>query len=205
MILGAVNWDAIGAVGTGIGALATAVAAMAAWRAASASRDTSRDAMRALEIAIQPSLHVALRQLRVDDGEPGRAVLRVFNVSGWPATDLQMVATLDNGRRVAGDCPILLPSPATAMDDEPPYWDVVLGTVTDEWPSAEAHPAGLPLVADHEVGDHVEIRLTFWDERRIARYEQRIAAALAASGPARALTVTRWDVTDQRIRSRAGE
>src|SRR5690349_16147286 len=107
MLADSAHWgQVVGGVGTGIGAIAAAIGAIAAGRAASASRDTSRDALEARAVGNRPRPHTGYRQrpLRPDEPMPAkrtRLLLRVVNVSEWPASDLALEATLSDGQRVS--------------------------------------------------------------------------------------------------------
>ena len=77
------GWTILGAIGAMVGGFGAAIGGVAAWRAASASRETSRDALEALGLAIAPSLAGDAGIQPIQDGsETGRWHARIFNVGG---------------------------------------------------------------------------------------------------------------------------
>jgi hypothetical protein len=97
-------WEVAGALGGAVGGLAAAVGAIAAWRAASASRATSRDALEALAVGIRPRLNVEFANLSRRDASgrplPAHRVAQIINEGEWPAADVEFEFRFRDGRRV---------------------------------------------------------------------------------------------------------
>ena len=94
--------EAIGVGATVVAALAGATGAIAAWRSASASRATSRDALDALAIGLVPTLALDLVIDPVSDGSTrGRWAARIINGSSQlAAADVSLEATFRDGYAV---------------------------------------------------------------------------------------------------------
>ena len=160
-------YDVVGALGAAVGATAAAAGAAAAWRAAVASRATSRDALDALAYAIAPRLDVNFG-LSVPPHKPGEAAgprrwkARLTNPSNFAATAITFEARFRDGRP-----PILVSTERLAPTRETEVWtarehhDVNLG---------EHRPGGS---ANHEALLESAV-MRFTDERGIARYEQTV-------------------------------
>lgn len=150
------SWEAVSALAAAGGAIAAAVGSVAAWRAASASRATSRDALEALAVGIRPQLVIDFDGVaRANaDGEPppGALVAEVSSISDWAATDLRLEVRFRDGRLVHRTTERLAPS-SVGTGVEGRAWTVAIdpGEPADRAPESAA--------------------LRFSDERRIARYE----------------------------------
>lgn len=146
------GWTILGAIGAGVGGIGAAVGGVAAWRAASASRTTSRDAMEALGLAIAPALtgEAGISPLR-DGSDTGQWEARIHNVSTqYAAAKLHFEALFKDGATVKDELERLGPGET---------WTVQLRTI--------GMPPGGP--APQEAGRHAFLR--FSDERRILRYQ----------------------------------
>lgn len=156
-MLAASHWEVITAVGTAIGGLGAAVGAVAAWKAAAASRATSHDALEALAIGIEPSVHMALNQeprdANVPMPSPTRLTLNVRNSGRWPASEVDIAITLADGEVMRSDHE-LLDTMAQDGDINLPIRDV-----TSTWPP-------------HDQAEPLSTVIRYSDIRGIARYEQ---------------------------------
>jgi len=155
-------WEVLGAAGTAVGAIAAAVGAIAAWRAASASRATSRDALEALAVGIRPRLRVQFPHVHRGDAQgqplPAQIVAWVQNVSEWPARDLAFELRFRDGRVVRDLAERLEPAKGVEPFHGGAHWEVVL---------VPGEPGGPSL---EQAGESAVLRYS--DERHIARYEQ---------------------------------
>jgi hypothetical protein len=136
---------------------------VAAWRAASASRATSRDALEALGLAIAPALtgEAGIDPIR-DGRETCRWEARIFNISTqYAATKLHFEATFKDGVTVNEELERL---------GRGETWTVQLRTI--------GMPPGGPSL--EEAGRNAFLR--FSDERRILRYQIEFGF-LAATRP----------------------
>lgn len=147
------GWTILGALGAAVGGIGAAIGGGAAWRAASASRATSRDAMEALGLAIAPTLTAEGGVAPIRDGrDTGTWETRIFNVSGqFAASSLRFEARFQDGERVAHQLERLAPGDV---------WNVPLRVI--------GMPPGGPL--PKEAGQQAVLRYS--DERGILRYEQ---------------------------------
>lgn len=146
-------WTVVGSLGAAIGGIGAAVGGVAAWRAASASRATSRDAMEALGLAIAPSLTGEAGISPIQDGsETGTWKARIFNLSSqFTATKLHFEARFEDGERADQELERLAPGES---------WEIPLRVI--------GMPPGGPLLS--EAGRASVLRYS--DERGILRYEQ---------------------------------
>lgn len=153
MLLATSVWTILGALGAAVGGTGAAIGGGAAWRAASASRATSRDAMEALGLAIAPTLTGEGGVAPIRDGnDTGTWETRIFNVSGqFAASGLRLEARFQDGLRVAHELERLAPGA---------IWNVPLRVI--------GMPPGGPLA--REAGQQIVLRYS--DERGILRYEQ---------------------------------
>jgi hypothetical protein len=141
-------------------AFGVAVGGVAAWRAASASRATSRDALEALGLAIAPTLagDAGIDPL-LDGSDTGRWHARIFNLSTqYPAARLNFEATFEDGMTVKEELERLGPGET---------WTVQLRTI--------GMPPGGP---SHEEAGH-NACLRYSDERGILRYQVEFAFVVA--------------------------
>jgi hypothetical protein len=146
------GWTIVGAVGAALGGIGAAVGGVAAWRAASASRATSKDALEALGLAIAPSVAADAGIDPIPDGsETGRWHARIFNASTQYATaKLHFEAVFMDGWTAREELERLGPGET---------WTVQLRTI--------GMPPGGPT--HQEAGHHAFIRYS--DEREILRYQ----------------------------------
>lgn len=146
-------YDVVGALGAGVGGLAAAVGAVAAWRAAAASRATSRDAMDALAFALAPTLRVECSAVAESEGSArGVWKARIFNETERAAIDVTLEAHFRDGRRVLDRI------------------ERLAGGAVQMIPLREIEPPpGGPTSA--QAGE--ELVLRYSDERGIGRYELR--------------------------------
>lgn len=152
LVIATSAWMIVGALGAALGGIGAAVGGVAAWRAASASRATSRDALEALGLAITPALagDAGIDPLQ-DGSETGRWHARIFNVSTqYAAANLHFEATFQDGEIVKDERERLDPGET---------WIVQLRTI--------GMPPGGP--SHEEAGHHAFLRYS--DERRILRYQ----------------------------------
>lgn len=152
LVLATSGWTILGSIGAAVGGIGAAVGGIAAWRAASASRDTSEDALEALGLAIAPTLagDAGIDPLR-DGSETGHWHARVFNVSKqYAAASLHFEATFEDGLTVKDELERLGPGET---------WTVQLRTI--------GMPPGGP--SPEEAGRYAFLRYS--DERRILRYQ----------------------------------
>lgn len=155
MVVASTAWyEVVGALGAAVGGLGAAVGAVAAWRAAAASRATSRDALDALALAIAPTLGAEFAvSPQTDESGVGRWTARIFNGSSqFAATDVAFEAIFRDGHAVRDTTERIAPS-----EDR----EILLRET--------ALPPGGPSL--DEAGETAVIRYS--DERNIARYEQR--------------------------------
>lgn len=146
------GWIILGSIGAAVGGVGAAVGGVAAWRAASASRASSRDALEALGLAIAPALagDAGIEPLQ-DGSDTGRWHARIFNISGpYAATKLHFEATFEDGVTVKEELERLGPNET---------WTVQLRTIG-------MPPAG---PSDEQAGCHAFLRYS--DERQILRYQ----------------------------------
>src|SRR5262245_10714025 len=142
------GWTIVGALGAALGGIGAAVGGVAAWRAASASRASSKDALEALGLAIAPTLAADAGIDPIQDGsETGRWHARIFNLSTqYAATRLHFEAVFKDGRIVNGELERLGPNET---------WTVQLRTI--------GMPPGGPT--QEEAGHYAFVRYS--DERGI--------------------------------------
>jgi hypothetical protein len=135
-------------------ALAGTAGAGAAWRSASASQATSRDALNALALGIVPTLNLDTVIDPLEDGTTrGRWAARSINGSSqFAATDVHLEATFQDGHVV---------SQATERIAPGDTWLVTFREI-------EMPPGG---PAPDEAGKSLVLRYS--DERHIARHEQQ--------------------------------
>lgn len=148
-------YEIVGGVGAAVGGVGAAVGGMAAWRAASASKDASRDAADALALGLKPQL--ALETIAVADpegSEQGRWSARIQNPSPFTAVDIVVEARFRDGERVRREIERI-----GSMESE----TVLLRKIA-------APPAG---PSTEQAGESLALR--FSDERRLARYEIQFA------------------------------
>jgi hypothetical protein len=152
LVLATSGWTILGAIGAALGGVGAAVGGVAAWRAASASRDTSRDALEALGLAIAPTLGGEAGIDPPQDGsETGRWHARIFNTSKqYAAASLHFEAAFEDGFIVKEELERLGPGE---------IWVVQLRTI--------GMPPGGP--SHEEAGRYAFLRYS--DERRILRYQ----------------------------------
>jgi hypothetical protein len=89
------------AIAGSVSALAGATAAGAAWRSALTSSAAARDVKQALGLAIKPTVEVSpFNGTRQAGGSPPVSVYAavISNKSPWPAVDVEIEATLLDGR-----------------------------------------------------------------------------------------------------------
>jgi hypothetical protein len=146
------GWTVIGALGAAIGGVGAALGGGAAWKAASASRATSRDALEALGLALAPSLFGdAVIDPRRDGSDLGEWRARVINTSAqFAASKLRFEAGFEDGVRAEGELERLEPGASC---------EFTLRTI--------GMPPGGPL--PEEAGKFAVLRYS--DERGILRYE----------------------------------
>ena len=139
-----------------MGALAAAAGAIGAWRAASASRATSRDALEALAVGIRPTLEVRFTTVLSNAGTHRTAI--VANVGDWAAADLAFELRFRDRSSVSDRIERLAPAKGRRQPPSDGEWPVVLA------------PAGEPSPTIEELAESAVLRYS--DDRRIARYEQ---------------------------------
>jgi hypothetical protein len=162
-------WQVLGAVATTFAAIVAAFSAFNSWRAAKASQATSRDALEALALGIQPHLYVGLSTTNLSDGALG-AKADVRNMSAFAASDLRLVIRYRNGTSKAHRRELLDPArPSNPGDPYQPPWlvdleGVRLGSPDNPYPG--------------NVYDLIEsVVVTYSDQRDIARYELRVPSS----------------------------
>lgn len=146
-------WEVAAAIAAVASAIAGAGGATAAWFAATASRKTSQDALEALAVGIRPVVDLAIRVL------DGRFVVWVVTPSDWEPTNLTLAADVPRRGKIRDSHERLAQNKEAmgTMTQNPPYWEVELGTRTEEWPAE----------------DETAVILLRWsDARGIARYER---------------------------------
>lgn len=146
------GWTIVGALGAALGGIGAAVGGVAAWRAASASRASSKDALEALGLAIAPTLSGDAGIDPIQDGsDTGRWHARIFNLSArYAATRLHFEAVFEDGQIVNGELERLGPNKT---------WTVQMRMI--------GMPPGGPT--HEEAGHHAFLRYS--DEREILRYQ----------------------------------
>jgi hypothetical protein len=147
------GWTIVGALGAAVGGIGAAVGGGAAWRAASASRATSRDALEALGLTIAPTLtgEGGISPIR-DGSDTGTWQLRIFNTSAqFAASKLRFEARFEDNERVEYELERLGPGET---------WEVPLRVI--------GMPPGGPRPS--EAGKLAILRYS--DERGILRYQQ---------------------------------
>jgi hypothetical protein len=148
-------YEIVGGLGAAVGGVGAAVGGTAAWRAASASKDASRDAADALALGLKPLL--ALEAIAVADpegSEQGKWSARIHNASPFSAVDIVLEARFRDGERVRREVERL-----GSMESE----TVLLRNIA-------APPAG---PSPEQAGEGLALRYS--DERRLARYEIQFA------------------------------
>jgi hypothetical protein len=157
MLAAAPWWEVAGAVGALIGGVGAAVGGVAAWRAASAARATSRDALEALAVGVEPRVHTDVFEEPRTSGSrlpaPTRLSLNVRNSARWAASAVDVVVTYADGEVLTHDTELL-----ETMVDEGDM-NIPLRDVTPAWPPAEWQP--------------IDVVVRYSDLRAIARYEVR--------------------------------
>jgi hypothetical protein len=153
--MGGAWYEVVGGIGAGVGGLAAATGAGAAWRAASASRETSQNAADALALALKPHLRVETFAV----GEPeatahGVWTARVLNESAFVALDIVLEARFRDGVRARQEIERMAPGAFEAF------------TLREI-----AAPPGGPSASRQ--GESLLLRYS--DERRLARYETGFA------------------------------
>jgi hypothetical protein len=162
-MLAASAWDVVTSVGTAVGGLGAAAGAIAAWKAATASRATSRDALEALAVAIEPSVFMDVNQEPREVGAPmpgpTRMSLNIRNSARWPASRVDVEMTLADGEVIRSSHE-LLDTMVADGDINLPIRDV-----TPEWPP-------------HDLAEPLSVVIRYSDLREIARYEQSMTVGL---------------------------
>ena len=154
------GWVILGAIGATVGGIGAAVGGIAAWRAASASRATSRDALEALGLAIAPTLagDAGIDPI-LDGSDTGRWHARIFNIGApYAAAKLHFEASFEDGVTVKEELERLAPGET---------WTVQLRTI--------GMPPGGP--SHEEAGHHAFLRYS--DERQILRYQMEFGFIVA--------------------------
>jgi hypothetical protein len=125
-------WEVAGAAGAVVGGVGAAVGGISAWRASTAARATSRDALEALAVGIEPRLHADLfEEPRTPGGPlpgPTRMTLNVRNSARWSAGDVHMGVTYGDGKVLRHHAELLDP-----MADNRDL-NIPLRDVTPAWP-----------------------------------------------------------------------
>jgi hypothetical protein len=156
-------WEVVAAIGAGAGGIGSAVSAFFAWRSASASERTSRDARDALSHAIQPDPLIEIVQVPRDRGGPpgqGTALtVRVVNMDRWTANDLELQVTLADGEVITSKRARLEPFAPHGEDD----WWARVRDVSEQWPPK-----------DH--AERIEVVLRYSDAQSTARHETTLVA-----------------------------
>jgi hypothetical protein len=67
------TWEVLTSIGTLVGGIGALGGAWAAWRAAVTSRETSRDALEALAVAMEPAVHIDLMKQLANTAHRSRA------------------------------------------------------------------------------------------------------------------------------------
>jgi hypothetical protein len=160
-MLASIDWTAVAGIGSGVGGIGAAVGAVAAWRAASASQSTSRDALEALAVGIRPTLRVQFANVTRGDGQglprTSQHVAWIINESEWAAADVTFEMQFRDGRVARSDNERLAPSKDVEPMKGGEHLEIVL---------AEAPEGGVSFQGQAE-----SAMLRYSDQRRIARYE----------------------------------
>jgi hypothetical protein len=195
VILAAASWEVVSALSAAVAAIAGAVGAGAAWRAANKSAATSRDALEALAVGIRPRLRVGISQLPRQPGVPmpgpTRLFVRVVAVGEWPATDVELDATLSDGQRLRDQLE-QLDAGGDLMSTTHPQWLVPLRDVTAEWPA--------PMGDGIDWPEHLSVTVRYSDARGVARYEHRQDADLRGSAVNLTVSANSAIPTERRLR-----
>jgi len=153
--MGGAWYEVVGGIGAGVGGIGAAVGAAAAWRAASASKETSRDAADALALSLAP--HLGLETVAIGESVPSEGGFwqaRITNDSRFAALDIVLEAHFADGERVHREIERLAPGGFELL-------------TLREIP---APPVG-PTAA--QAGRSMVLRYS--DERRLWRYEASFA------------------------------
>lgn len=108
--MGGAWYEVVGGIGAGVGGIGAAAGAAAAWRAASASKETGRDAADALALALAP--HLVLEAFAIGESVPsedGVWQARIANDSRFAALDVVLEAHFADGERVHREIERLAP------------------------------------------------------------------------------------------------
>jgi hypothetical protein len=129
------------------------IGALAAWRAASASASTSRDAAEALGIAIKPTM-------KVQDGmENGKIpILYITNGSPFDAKDIRVTVRMRDNQEVMAQAERLAAATTLANQPVEPPLRVELPDVSDG-------------IVHDMVGTISVMHVRYSDDRRLCRYD----------------------------------
>lgn len=162
-MLAASTWDIVTSVGTAVGGLGAAAGALAAWKAALASRATSQDALEALALAMEPSVHMDVYEGPRETGAPmpgpTRMMLNIRNSARWAASAVDIEMTLGDGEVIRSHHELL----DTMIEDGD--INLPIRDVTAEWPP-------------HDSADVFSVVVRYSDLRGIGRYEQAMTVGL---------------------------
>lgn len=152
------------AVAGSVSAIAGATAAGAAWRSALNSSAAARDVKQALGLAIKPTLEVSPFNGTRMHGSTSESVYAAIikNSSLWAAVDIEIEATLIDGRKLHSR---LARAEPTEVKGKPREHTVDLGPMVEN----PKEGVGVTEVGKFERKNVLTIR--YWDERRLLRWE----------------------------------
>lgn len=163
------TWTVVAGVGSAVGGLAAAASAFFAWRSASASRDSSRDAAEALAIGMRPYLDVRTTYGVDSAAQPtGTYALEIDNRSAWTARDVRLELRYRDGHIESHRREVMSPNRPAPGEPFRQAWSVPIDAAKPV--TGRQDPFG-------DVRDIVgAVVVTYSDEREIARYELHIDA-----------------------------
>lgn len=160
------------AAGAGVAsAIAGAVSALSSWRAATASRRTSRDALEALAVGLRPKVQAQVAIVNYGTNPEGtetatRVVATVKNLSDHEAADIEVEARLRDGSVLKGETGWLRPSRFRTWEHHD-----------------DANDIRIPLLDGGFPAEVERTSVRFSDSRRLARYEREERHMVERHGP----------------------
>ena len=161
------NGNALTAVGTLGAAVFTAVAAVAAFSAARQSDITSRNAMEALGLAMEPTLDAYVGLVSLQEGDaPMREIaqVEVRNKSAWSADDVEVEVLLSDGRRGSHRWARIVPASVSNLT-------YPVSPTTETFEITGGFPKHREPVDGEELTFTNTVTLRYSDERRALRWE----------------------------------
>ena len=184
-------WEAVAAVAGLLSAIAAAVSATNSWRAASASQQTSRNAMEALAVGLRPKVQARVSPVVYGTNPQGTQVAHrleawVKNFSDHEAVDIEVEARGLDGTALTAHAAQVRPSSFRT------------------WKNRDETNDLRPTLAEGDAQPNIErLVVRFWDAKKLAQYEREERYRVERRGPdAHGITgESRWtEVSEDRIK-----